>query len=555
MASTKKEKHRMTPEELEVIATSRDNPNRFFEYWFKKPGLKPFQLDYNFDEDAKWQEAMCMTAKSTIAVISGIGTGKTLAVGLSACFHATITQSFRFLNIAHELDQSKIMYDLILEFAKNTRFDKLITKRPASPHPKIQIEFIVETDEGDIEFSSLLEFYSAGESGDAMNIFSKRFDWINIEEAGRFDNLITLIGRLTTRLTGNTAMMRPYMGRLSVISNPIENPELWAFFDECIADTEHNAVFLLDTQQNKNITEKQVAMQLRNIPEEEQQFYLKGERPEGRGSYFSKAAVHSCESELLTRKFLDGLNGGIPGFAGISSAALGYYDMTFAREPDHYYIVVGDPGISNAPKRNSPVVIALDVTQAVLAPSRAEEYSWICGLWWGHGGGSIMPWVSKMIQYIEHFQPMMAGCDSTSTQKNMAELMNAAYIHGKGYSVSKVHGLDFSGAGKFSLLLSARLAIDPEKSKIGWPDILAKSLSSQLIAYDIILDRTTNSKLAQDLVATLAMGTRLIAALPKQYVEEKARKNSKANVHSRESRHSNRTGQRRSHVTRSRAGR
>lgn len=541
--------------EVELLSASATNPNMFFEYWFKKPGAKPFQLDYNFDDDAKWQEDMCMTAKSTVVAICGIGTGKTLAVGLSACFHATITPSFRFLNIGHELDQARIMYDLILEFADNTRFAQLITKKPASPHPKIQIEYIVPLEDGeDIHFKSLLEFYSAGEKQDAMNIFSKRFDWINIEEAGRFDSLVNLIGRLTTRLTGSTALGRPYMGRMSIISNPIENPELWQFFDEAIADPKHYAVFLIDTDQNKNVTQEQVEMQLRNIPEEEQAFYLKGERPEGRGAYFSKATVGACESELLSVQLREGLANNTKGFHGIYSPGLGYYDFHFPRQDGHDYIVVGDPGISSAPKRNSPVVMAFDVTQALAAQTRKEEWSWICGMWWGNGGGSIMPWVDKMLEYIGFFEPVMAGCDSTATQKHSAEMMNFVYVHEGDYSIANIIPMDFSGSGKFSLLLALRLALEPTRSKISWPDVLEKSVSSQLKAYDIILDRTSNSKLPQDLVATLAMGARLISALPRRAAEEKNGENNKGQKNSRENRNSHREGRVRS-SQRSRAGR
>jgi len=544
--------YRMTSEELDLLEASASNPNEFFAYWFAKPGGMPFQLDYNFDADARWQEDMCMTAKSTIVAICGIGTGKTLAVGLSTCYHATITPSFRFLNIARELDQSKIMYDLILEYAENTRFAKLITKKPASPHPKIQIEYIIPTSEGDIHVKSLLEFYSAGELQDAKNILSKRFDWVNIEEAGRFDNLSYLIGILTTRLTGTTAMGRPYMGRMSIISNPIENPELWAIFDNAIADPEHYAVFLIDTEQNKNVTRKQIEMQLRNIPEEEQAFYLKGERPEGRGSYFSKATVRSCESEILSAKLREGIAAGIPGFHGNFSPALGYFDYRFPREPDHDYIVVGDPGISAAPKRNAPVVMALDITKALYAP-RGQEWSWVCGLWWGNGGGSIMPWIDKMIGFIELFQPIMGGCDSTSTQKNTAELMNHVYIRGKGYSLNSISGLDFSGNGKYSLLLALRLALEPEHVKLSWPDVANKSISAQLKSYDIILDKIA-SNLPQDLVATLAMGARIITSLPRRATQEETAPGNKVGEHSRESRNSARTS-RSSRTTRVRSGR
>lgn len=546
--------YRMSPEEIELFSSWAENPNAFFEYWFKKPGGRPFQLDYNFVEEAKWQEDMCMTAKSTIVAICGIGTGKTLAVGLSTCYHATITPAFRFLNIAKELDQSKIMYDLIVEWSENTRFAKLITKKPASPHPKIHIEYIIETEEGDVHVKSLLEFYSAGEMQDAKNILSKRFDWINIEEAGRFDNLSELIGILTTRLTGTSSIGRPLMARMSIISNPIENPELWALFDDAIADPENYAVFLIDTEQNKNVTKEQIAMQLRLIPPEEQDLWLKGERPEGRGAYFSIPNVTACESELLSNILKNGLSEKTPGYHGNYSPALGYFDFRMPRDPMRDYIVVGDPGTGSAPKRNAPVVMALDVTDIMKNP-KGQELAFVCALWWGNGRGSIMPWVDMLLYYLKVYRPVQAGCDSTSTQKHSAELINFEYIHGKNYSVSGLLPMDFSGNGKFSLLLSLRLAIEPDHKIIIWPDVLKKSISSQLKNYDLVEDTSSKTaKLPQDLVATLAMGARIINALPRPIDPDPPKATDKNRGNSRESRNPARDG-RRAHVSRSRAGR
>ncbi len=43
----------------------------------------------------------------------------------------------------------------------------------------------------------------------------------------------------------------------------------------------------------------------------------------------------------------------------------------------------------------------------------------------GDGGGSIAPFVIQMAKFIEYYLPCRVMIDSTSTQKNMAETVNA----------------------------------------------------------------------------------------------------------------------------------
>ena len=503
--------YKLSLAEVELMKASESDPNLWARYWLQKEGQdRPFQFDYNFTEEGKWQVDAIMAKQEGVLAICGISAGKTLAVGLGACFHATITQEFEFYNIGKDLDQARIMYDLILKYAKNTRLEKLISGSPSSPHPKINFNFYV----GNILFSSVMHFYSAGELSDASNLFSQRGDWFNIEEAWRFDDLSTLIMRLTTRGTGATASGRPFMGRLSIISNPLDNPQLWALFDNAKADPEHWAVFLIDSEQNLNNTPEQIATQLRNIPEEERGFYLTGKRPEGRGSYFSRTVVESCESESLAAQLREGIAAGVPGFHGESHPAMGYWHYRFPRDPMHTYIITTDPGTGAAPSRNAPVIMVHDVTNA-------PKVNVVSALWWGNGGGSIMPWVNHLLEFMKIYQPVFVGVDSTSTQKYSAELFNVQYVTGNNYSVERINGLDFSGSGKYSYLVSARLAISA--NLWFWP-ITATGIGSQFKSYDPILDNSKSAKIPQDLVATLAMGCYVSRALYPSLEEEDAAK-------------------------------
>jgi len=494
MAQDVSQLYKLSLDEVKLMKASESDPNLWASYWLQKEGMeRPFQFDYNFREEDKWQVAAIMASQPMLVAICGVSTGKTLGIGLGACFHATITPDFRFFNVGKELDQAKIMYDLILEYSEGTRLERLIYKKPGSPHPKIEFKFLI----GDIVFHSALNFYTAGELGDASNLFSKRGDWWNVDEAWRFDDLMTLKMRLTTRGTGATSRGRPYMNRLSFLSNPLDNPQLWAIFDEAAADTENCAVFLIDTEANRNNTKEQIASQLRNIPEEERGYYLTGARPEGRGSYFSKKTVEACESEILADQLRQGIAAGIPGYHGEFHPAMGYWHYRFPYSPEKQYIITSDPGTGAAPSRNAPVIMVHDVTNA-------PDLNIIAALWWGNGGGSIMPWVHTLLEFMGIYHPVFVGVDSTGTQKFSSELFNVQYVTAQGYSVERTSGMNFSGDGKYNMLVSGRLSLSAINWQ--WPKT-ATGISSQCKAYDPVADSSKTSKLPQDLVATLCMGS------------------------------------------------
>lgn len=485
--------YELTPEEEQLMIASGTNPNLFFQYWFEVPGGRPFQLDYGFDENP-WQVDFCMAEESLVIAVAGVATGKTIATGMSALFHGATTPYFRFLNIGHELTQARYMYDELLRFIENTRFAKLVSKSPSSPHPLIEISYLIRG----IRFVSTLEFKSAGEKSDGKNILSWRGDWINIEEAGRFSDLGSLVSILRTRLTGATASGRSYLGRLSLISNPIDNPELWEVFDRAASDTDA-VTFMIDTASNKNVTEKQIKAQLKDIPMEEQDLWLKGERPEGRGAYFNRATVERCAQQLLSSKLKEGIAQGLPGYHGEWRSSLGYWHYRFPYEPDHQYIVVGDPGIGAAPLRNAPVVMAIDTIDA-------PRLNVVAALWWGNGTGRIAPFVTMFLDFLQTYKPVFAAIDATATQKNFNEVMNTEYIfpYPNDYTIDTIVGMDFTTGRKHHYLVSSRLTM--EKGAVIWPGC-ATGIASQHKAYDPTEDTTaTTSKLAQDIVSTMSMG-------------------------------------------------
>lgn len=483
----------MSPAEIEILKAGSMDPNIVMGYFFKQPGQElGWQFDHKFDSDSRWQEDMCLAEQTFIVVIGGVSTGKTLGVGMAAAYLGMITPDFKFLNIARESWQSALMYSAILEHAQGTPFEKLITASPQRPYPKIILEYMI----GVRHIRSTLEFMSIGEKEDATNIFSWRGDWLNVDEAGRLDNLAEVTGNLSTRGTGSTPRGRPYMGRMSLISNPWENPELWQLFDIAVADSADSLAINVETKGNRNTTEKQIKQILKLVPERDRERFLTGKRPEGRGTYFSREAVDSCTSQALSEIYRDLGNKNDPSFIMTTAPQLGTWHLQVPRKEGRIYFLLGDPGTGVAPARNAPVVMVFDVTDV---PNRSAT---MVALYWGNGNNSIMPWTTQLLEWIDYYKPIFAGCDSTSTQKNMAEIISLEYIDGKGKSVGRVTPMDFSGGHKYTYLTSLRLGL--ETQLLQWPHICL-GLSSQLRNYEPALDRTAAAKLPQDLVATLAM--------------------------------------------------
>lgn len=483
--------YELTDEEAEILKLSASDPNIFFDYWFRKEGAsKGWQLDANFDEDAKWQERFCMAKENFIVAICGIATGKTVGVVLSACYHATLLESFRFMNIAREVWQSKVGRDAILEHAENTPFSKLIYESPIKPYITVGVGW---TYKGMVHRSNL-GFMSLGEKKDATNILTWRGDWVNIEQAERIDGLADIVGRLSTRTTGRTAAGREYMGRLSLIANPDENPELWQMQDIAEHDKEEGLVFNVNTESNHNVSERQVqAIVKKMLDSDDVEHYLTGKRPQGKGIYFSKESVALGESEMLSKKLIQEHKDGKAILE--KEKTLGVWH--FEREPDFgkMYILMGDPGIGNPPSRNTPTLMLWDVTHA---PNVAT----LDAFWWGFGNNSILPFNDMLFYLIKKYRPFVAGTDSTGPQKNTAEILNVeSFPPGHDYSVDFLMPMGFAGNMKMTYLICGRSSL--AKGQFIWPSICT-AIGAQLRTYDPIKDKES-SKLPQDIVSTFTM--------------------------------------------------
>lgn len=504
-----------TPEEIEIINMSKDDPSILTDYFFRLSGSdKGWIFDENFEEAHKWQGDVCMAVQKDIVIIGGFGSGKTMGIAMAACFWALTTYpDFKFMNAAPTSKQSAYMYGYIITQAKGTRFDDFIAAAPETPYPSIEIKYWY----GDTLVESSLEFASVKD--DADSIYGWEGDWLNLDEAFMNDSLATIIAITGSRLRGSIHG-RERLGRFSMITNSHDNMTGWQYADMAFSDPKNYLTKIIPSTANRNLTEDQVKKMASRIADpEDRKRLMMGTRPEGKGIYFNKFSIAGAESALLDDLIRYGTENSLSGYNYESVQTLGllYYHMP--KDVARTYILTGDPGTDNAPGRNAPALMVFDVTDLPNKPAP------IVAAWWGSGNGSITPFVGMLFRLLLDYNPVFAGIDSTGPQKSSAELINI-YLNSKrleeeeinrwlGQYASlknrrkliknyKILGMDFSGGKKSAYLRTGQMYLDADL--ITWPSGF-NGLRSQLANYDPDLDKATSTtKIAQDLVATFCMG-------------------------------------------------
>jgi hypothetical protein len=115
-----------------------------------------------------------------------------------------------------------------------------------------------------------------------------------------------------------------------------------------------------------------------------------------------------------------------------------------------------------------------------------------------------MPFYNQLFRFIEEYRPLDAFVDNTGTQANTADLVNFDYYEElKEMGIRGIKGLSFASTKKIGYLRALQISV--EAHALRWPKFLLKSVSGQLKNYSYEKDKSTNSKLAQDIVAVLAM--------------------------------------------------
>ena len=510
----------LTDLEIEVLRRGREDPNVITDYFLRPKGAKKgFRFDENFDDAGKWQIPFFFSSQMDRRVSGGIGTGKTVGAAVAYCvvYPLLVHPNYKFMNVANVSYQANQMYQIVLDLARDTRFEQLIWKCPERPYPEIELRFKIYN----TLVVSTMQFMSIDKN--AKNIFSFEGDVINIDEAAQIDRLEEVIVSVGTRLRGSFRG-RPRMGVLSMTTNPWDNPYFWYLFDMAEADPDNVLSMVVSSRHNHNITKEQLTRILSRIPESERDRFIDGARPEGRGDYFNKESIYACEDEGWGNWIEQMVKDQVPGYIVNRSTGVGVDYFSVPAEKGSHYMILGDPGTGAAPNRNAPAIGVVKVDDFPTERAR------IVALYWGNGNGSIAPFTRQLAKWMEEYKPLFVGVDSTSTQKNTAETINALMftkddleeplerpgeiplskkrmvnIFGEYFDLTgcpKLSGLDFSGAKKPAYLVSANFML--EAKMLMWPKFVT-GLRSQLSNYDPAKDRQGQPKIPQDLVCMLSM--------------------------------------------------
>lgn len=500
--------YNVTSAELDIIQSGLSSPEQldyFCGYWYNKGDDNYFMFDRNFDPEYAWQKKIVFAQQTLIVGVMGIGSGKTLGVGMGAYTWAMSTEGFKFMNGANWAWQSRIMKELIETQLVDTPAERFIENSVDTPFPKLTLGFKV----GHSKYRSTMEFMSMDKQ--AAKIFSWRGDWINLDEAALIDQLDQALMNLSTRLTGRTARGREFLGRMSLMTNPWDNESaghVYYFYDLAIDNPEECLSISVPTSANKNVTERQIKNSLKFIRDpEEQERLLEGLRPEGKGKYFSKGRVAGAADAYLSEFLEMKTQKGEQDYVLIKAPTLGAVEYQMPKTSD-YTFLLGDPGTNTFPARNAPCLAVVDASKLPESPAIVTAF------WWGNGNRRIQPFIDKFYEYKEKYRPIFCGIDSTGPQSGMVQLMNLQKIWDgqplrELWGQIPISGMDFSVGRKMNMLLSLRSMI--EMGLLKWADI-AKGIKMQMYSYDPLLDRGGEPKIAQDIVATLAMAAFVIRA-------------------------------------------
>jgi hypothetical protein len=457
----------LTSNDIRVLKLAEDNGNIFTKYYLAGLELQDWQLLFHH------------AVQPAITVVGGVGSGKTVCAGASAATWAAMYAYFSFMNVAPTSWQSSLMYADILRRAEAGAYrDKFITRVARKPYP------IIELYNG-----STLEFMTAQD--DIVKLRSWEGDQMHLDEGGYVSTLKTTLGVMRSRLRGKTATGRARLGRLSMTTTATDNPDLWDRFDRMAENPEVYLSFTVRSEDNPHLSERDLMLMREEIPEEIRAVEMDGARPLGRGEYFPLHVVELCEdatiNDIVHRATVDNEGKKGHGFLYEENPRHGLTRFQMPYRPNREYLIAGDPGLGNLPRRNAGAIGVFDVTGFPYTPgSKAEMVAFA----WVSGGGRYEPFEIQYKTWWEYYRcAFNAALESTGPQKSYSEY---AFTMGLQGQEMWVEGIDMSGNKKNEALQASIQLFQRGKFRIPF----IRGMRNQLVSYHL-----PDTKLAQDLVS------------------------------------------------------
>jgi hypothetical protein len=421
------------------------------------------------------------------SIVGGFGSGKTGGVGMSAFVWCAMTPRFKFLETAPVAWQSRQMYDYVVERLEGSKAGRFVTKKVTRPYPKITFSN-----------GSSMEFMSADENAEKIKTWEG--DWIVIDQAEDVDDLDTTILNLGSRLRGRRPDGSERLGRLTILANAGDNPELWDRYDQAESFPEDYLSLTLSYKDNPYLSErdlKNLERRAGGTPAKIQQ-WLEGKRPVGKGEQFPWSLVEPCLAPALSDIMEKAIAENRPGFIYQEAPKCGAVWWEMPYDKGREYIVVGDPGQSDPPHRNSPVIMAWDVTGFPAQPAVLRCFRWI------FGGGSYQPFLLEYQRLVEQYHAQGQNAfDSTGVQKGFDELVFVT-------QQLLAEGLNMQGE-KFLMLNTTKILLG--KIMLRFPRL--RGWTHQLTHYKL-----PDTKIRQDIVMAFIMSCGWLRRLLWGYLDE-----------------------------------
>lgn len=425
-----------------------------------------------------------------VTFIGGIASGKTFGVAASYLLDCLSIPYFGALNTSVTSTQAELVFEIAMAWIEqNDRLEHMIEHITLKPFPMI-------------DFKNFAYWHFRTMGKDAKYIRGSEYDRINVDEAG-LDYEGLSLKRLRGRLRGKRPDKTIRMARLDVTTSPTDAPWLRDRFERGVkghpnAMLDRYRSIRSTIYENIHLTDEQIANMEADYTDEMIDVELKGLFPDYGMTTFPRSALDYCSSQELTDLMTDAVRpeeGAMkPGWRVLEHPRHGIVHWEMAYDPRGMYVLAGDPGTGDPPKRNSPCVMV----------ARVDRKPWdIVYFDWVFGRGSYMPFLNSFKYAIDKYQPVIKGMDATSTQKAINELafeQVGIYVEGLNFSRDKQGMLN-------------ALSICVTNHDFRWP--LIKGLLFQMRHYRREMDKSS-SRQPQDIVMTLAELAFLCRWLPSE---------------------------------------
>ena len=421
-----------------------------------------------------WQLDFHQSDIGNTTVLAGVAGGKTSIEAASNVMDCISIPYFKALNTSVTAKQSELPFDMFMSWYEgNPRLEHLVEDIKLRPWPIVKYKNY-----------SVYEYRTSGTN--ARFIRGTEFDRIGFDEFG-LDYNGEIVKVLRGRLRGVRADGTKRMARLDCLGSPTDAPWQRERFNRGLKDHEtrdlkHYLSFKARTRDNTNLTEQQILLMEAEYSDDEMAVEMNAEFPDYGMSFFPKSHIQACTSLDLLSQGQDAVMESKKGWVIEEHFRHGITKWEMPYDPEAYYVMAGDPGKDDPPRRNAGCLGVLDINKT---PAQLAYFHWTSG------HGSINPFMESYYYAINKYNPIVKMVDNTGPQSGTQEI---------GFTNIGIEtdGINFSQKKNAAL---NHLSFNITNQEMQWPII--KGLVKQVSSYTLENDKKVN--FPQDIVMMLGM--------------------------------------------------